>query len=269
MVYLGTDSQGHSGGLGEYAFSSSSRIAMRLRLLWLRRCPAMWLPPADPQGPDVLAGMFAGSVVREDEDGQWLELPGTEEVMNLLTEWTILFSARRSFRGRPRIGVSPFFGALFARMMPINSRQRVLRVARPAMCPLLPVLYWEWVFCRRGQRMLPSPRALPFGCSRRTLFRHGWGRRQTNLHRVAIETGICHITQGLRALMMRWFAEHVPDPCSTRWAVCPQFAGEGCGGGFANIARCVAFQRLRAGFGLGQRGVRARLVTKQNEHSVS
>jgi len=178
----------------------------------LRRCPAMLLPPSNPQGTHVVAGLFAGAVLREDGDAQWLELPKTKETVALLDNWTVMFSDLRPFRGEVRIGVSPFYAALFAHMMPPNARQRVLGVGRPAMCPLLPALYWEWAFCRRGQRMLPSKDALPFACSRRTCFRRGWSRRNSRLHRQAIEAGICHVDPRLRELMVRWFEEHRREP---------------------------------------------------------
>ena len=178
----------------------------------LRRCPAMLFPPSDPQGAEVVAGLFAGAVLREGQQGQWLELPATSEVMSLLEDWTVLCSRQRLFRGQPMVGVSPFFGALFAHMMPPRAMERVLNAKRPAMCPLLPALYWEWAFCRRGQRMLPSNDALPFACSRRTCFRRGWSRKDSRLHRQAIEAGICHVDPRLRELMVRWFEEHRPDP---------------------------------------------------------
>ena len=178
----------------------------------LRRCPAMLLPPSNPQGAHVVAGLLAGAVLREGKQGQWLELPATSEVMSLLEGWTILCSRQRLFRGEARIGVSPFYAALFAHMMPPNSRGRILGSDRPAMCPLLPALYWEWAFCRRGQRMLPSKDALPFACSRRTCFRRGWSRKDSRLHQQAIEAGICHIDPRLRELMAKWFGEHRREP---------------------------------------------------------
>ena len=175
----------------------------------LRRCPAMLLPASDPRGADVVAGLFAGAALRNQRDGRWLELPGTDAVKALLDEWTILSSDRGRFRGRARIGVSPFFGALFAHLMPVNSRERIIGLKRPATCPRLPVLYWEWAFSRKGNRMLPSKEALPFACSRRTFFRRGWSRK--GLHQQAIDAGICHVDPRLRELMARWLGEHSLD----------------------------------------------------------
>jgi hypothetical protein len=172
-------------------------------------CLATLLPPVDPKGASVLAGLFAGATLTEVDRQQWLEVPASDEAKALLANWTILFTD--SIAARPRrnmLHVSPFYAALFADLMPAHSKQRLLTLCRPAMCPLLALLHWDWLYApiKKGMRILPFPDALPFGCSRRTFYRHGWKRDE--LHWKAVHMGLLGVDQKLRGRMKDWFAQH-------------------------------------------------------------
>lgn len=180
----------------------------------LIECPAAThLPVEDAQGAGVIAGLFAGARLSEIGGDHWIELPDREQVKQLLDGWTILHYPSRRKQRRSYLKVSPFYAPLFAGLSPEHSRERILNIRKPAMCPLLPVLYWEWAFSlvKKGMRTLPFGDALPFGCSRRTFYRRGWRRK--GLHRKAVlEYGILSVDPRLRDLMERWFVEHEVQP---------------------------------------------------------
>ena len=170
---------------------------------------ASHLPVKDLQSDAVIAGLFAGARVSTSDGMQWLELPDDDAVKKLLENWTVLNYPSRQVRKRTYIKVSPFYAAFFAELMPAHSRQRMLSIRNPAMCPILPVMYWEWLFGpgMKGMRILPFADALPFGCSVRSFYRRGWQRK--NLHRKAVlEYKILAVDFRLRVLMRKWFESH-------------------------------------------------------------
>ena len=169
----------------------------------LRRCPSMYLPLEEPDCPSVLAGVFAGAVMREVDGESWLDLPGSDGIQELLGRWTI-HCVPQSHRGDPVLRVSPFYAALVAHLMPPHSRERILSVQIAGGCPFLAVVYWQMAMNRRFMRYMPFHDALPFGCSKATFFRRGWRRKE--LWRIASCTmGITGVAPRLRALMVRWF----------------------------------------------------------------
>jgi len=173
-------------------------------------CPAAThLPADDPHGAGVVAGLFAGARLTEIGAEVWLEMPDDDRIRQLLNEWTISHFPSRQLQRRNTIKVSPFYAPLFGDLMPERSRERILCIQNPAMCPLLPILYWELGFSplKKGMRVLPFADALPFGISRRTFFRHGW--RRTELHRKAVlEVGILSVDGRLKKRMHKWFEQH-------------------------------------------------------------
>lgn len=173
-------------------------------------CPAAThLPAEDPEGAGVIAGLFAGARISKIDGEQWCELPATEATRRLLEEWSVLHSPSRRICRREYLKVSPFYAQLVAELMPEHSRMRIRSIRNPAMCPLLPILYWEWLYApiSKGMRILPFPDALPFGISRRTFYRHGW--RRSELHRRAVlEVGILRVDPRLRKQMHGWFEQH-------------------------------------------------------------
>lgn len=177
--------------------------AGRNRIRRLRRCPATFLPSSDGSPADQLAGLFAGSSIRKIAGQSWLELPGTDQVKALLDDWAIPFCFSRSCFGRERIVISPFYAALVAHHMPHRSAERILRIKKPALCPLLPAVYWDLVFSQPYRRYPPFSGCLPFACSRSTYCRNGIRRKQ--LHRSAVvEQGIMRVDAKLRGLMSEW-----------------------------------------------------------------
>jgi hypothetical protein len=171
-------------------------------------CLATQLPTKDPVGASVVAGLFAGARLRSIAGECWLELPDNEAVRQLLEKWSIRFSSSQRIRRQDYLNVSPFYAALFADLMPAHSQQRILGIRKPAMCPLLPVLYWDWLYSplRPGMRILPFADALPFGCSRRTFYRRGWKRDE--LHWKAVHMGLLSVEQLLRVRLHHWIESH-------------------------------------------------------------
>ena len=177
-----------------------------------RRCPATSLPASDPHGVDVVAGLFSGAVhVRVDGD-DWLELPADPEVVELLDTWAIAHKPGRVYRGKDRILVSPFFGALVSRHMPPRSAERALGMRRPGDCPWLAVGYWDWAMSQKGLQRIPFPDALPYGCSWRTAVRRGWWRKEIH-RRAVLEMGITHLDRRLVELCKDWFARRSEARC--------------------------------------------------------
>jgi hypothetical protein len=172
-------------------------------------CLATLLPPVDPRGESVLAGLFAGARLIEIEGEQWFEFPASDQAKALLDSWTILYEPSNATRtNKNMLRVSPFYAALFADQMPRHSQQRDLGIRKPAMCPLLPLLYWDWLYSpiTKGMRILPYADALPFGCSRRTFYRKGWKREK--LHWQAVHMGILSVDQRLWGRLNRWLESH-------------------------------------------------------------
>ena len=172
-------------------------------------CLATLLPAVDPEGDSVLAGLFAGARLIEIDEEQWFEFPASDQVKSLLETWTILYEPSNATRtNKNLLRTSPFFAALFAGLMPNCSRERILRLRRPAMCPLLALLHWDWLYSplKPNERILPFADALPFGCSRRTFYRRGWKREK--LHRQAVHIGILSVDQRLRVRINHWFETH-------------------------------------------------------------
>lgn len=172
----------------------------------LSRCPALLLPPDEPMGPDVVAGMFAGAQLIQYKDETWFGVPDTEAVRDLLEHWSIVPHHKDKYMGKRRLGISPFYAALFAHLMPMHSADRVLNVKGPAICPLLPQVYWDILFSKEHARIMTFAEALPFGCSVRTYRRRGWQRR--DLHRQAVTSlGITGVSRSLKELIHRWYQE--------------------------------------------------------------
>ena len=171
----------------------------------LRRCYAAFLPAEDKTGRSVLAGLFAGAVLRNGGDGVWLELPDGEEVRAVLNEWGMPFLPFERPKGRRIVHISPLFALLVVHLMPPNSAIRIRAIKKAGGCPFLSVVLWEMAIGRKNRRYMPFPSALPFGCSKATFFRHRWRRR--DLHKIGwLELGI-RMPTGLRELLTEWFEQ--------------------------------------------------------------
>lgn len=165
------------------------------------------LPPKDPAGASVLAGLFAGAVATECDGETWLTLPHGQSAMDVFERWTIRWEPATTNRGEEAVRVSPFYAALFAHLMPPAAAARVLGVRQPALCPLLPALHWELAMAGRVyERHPPFAGALPWLCSKRTFHRRKWTRR--DLHRRAVlEVGLTGVDGRLKKLMVRWYEQ--------------------------------------------------------------
>ena len=166
-------------------------------------CLATLLPPVDPLGESVLTGLFAGARLIEIDGEQWFEFPASDQVKSLLDSWTILFEPSHGAGTKKNmLRASPFFAALFVGLMPNCSKQRILSLRRPATCPLLALLYWDWLYKKPGMRILPFADSLPFGCSPRTFYRRGWKRKE--LLGKAVTAGLFGVDQKLRIRLHDW-----------------------------------------------------------------
>ena len=169
----------------------------------LRRCYASYLPPEDHTGSSTLAGLLAGSVLRDAGGETWLELPDGDTVRAVLGDWGIPFVPRKRPTGRRIIHVSPLFGQLVMHLMPPRSFERMRSITKAGDCPYLSVVLWQMALTRKNGRYMPFPEALPFGVSKATFFRRGWRRR--DLNKVGwLDLGI-RIAPKFRQLLVDWY----------------------------------------------------------------
>lgn len=177
----------------------------------LSKCPALWLPPENPKGAEVVAGLIAGAEMRAlDGDGEWMLLPDDDGVRGLLDAWTIQHKPVHLPRRKALVAVSPFFASLFCHLMPKRSAERIRSCRNPGDGETLAMLYWAVCFADRGMQLPPFANAIPFAVSPRTFRRREIDR--SDLHRVAVcEAGLANLSPGLRELLRRWFAEACAD----------------------------------------------------------
>lgn len=152
-----------------------------------------WYPPETKDGPSIVAGIFGGSFYRRGS----LEIKYTSFTQELLDFWTIRYE-----RTGCLLLVSLFYAYLFASYMPKAFAESLLKTTYARDCPMLPAIYWELLFQGKGDRLLPSPSALPFGCSPTILINRGWDR--ASIYGLARENHILNVYSGLRDLMGRW-----------------------------------------------------------------
>ena len=168
----------------------------------LRRCYAAYLPPEQSTERSVLAGLFAGSVLRDADGETWMELADHNEVRNALNDWGIPFRSHAHTKGKMVIWVSPLFGQLVMHLMPKHSAARFISIKQAGGCPMLPAIMWKMAMNRRGRRRKPFKGALPFAISRATHFRRGL--HELDLHKIGwLDYGI-RITPKLRDLLEDW-----------------------------------------------------------------
>jgi hypothetical protein len=173
----------------------------------LRRCPASFLPAESEDGASVVAGVFAGSHIREVENENWIEVAGEDEVVRLLDGWGIIFRKGNMYRGRPTILVPPFYAPLFCNFLPPHTLARLSSIRKPALCPLLPAIYWDILLREANLPVIPFKDALPYSCSMRTFRRKGWKRG--DLHLMGVRLGISVVEQRLQGLMRAWYETQV------------------------------------------------------------
>ena len=187
-------------------FNKFERASGRNGIRRLRRCPASFLP-AESDGASVVAGVLAGSHIREVEDENWIEVAGEDEVVRLLDGWGILWRKGFMYRGRPTILVPPFYAPLFCNFLPPYTLERLSSIKRPALCPFLPAIYWDIVLREANLPVIPFTDALPYSCSMRTFRRRGWKRG--DLHLMGVRLGISVVEQRLQGLMRSWYDSQV------------------------------------------------------------
>jgi hypothetical protein len=162
------------------------------------------LPVANSLGPDVLAGLLAGAIQEEQDNGVWLEVPRTESVNRLLDWWGV----SRHLESNNWL-ISPFYGVLVGGWMPAASASAML-VNRAGGCPLLPLAIWEAAFGAirvRDLYLLPDRAwALPFACSNATRKRRGW--TPDFLHQAAVALNVAHVPLEQRRLLVDWRARN-------------------------------------------------------------
>lgn len=160
-----------------------------------------WYPPETKDGPSVMAGIFAGSTYR---DGR-VEIRSSDLVKELLDLWTIRYEEKGCL-----LVVSAYYAMLFASYMPKAFSAPLLKMAYAEDCPLLPAMYWERLFQRKGERLLPHPNILPYGVSKGTLESRKWTREW--LSKTSREVGVYNVYSGLRDEMGRWVGTFKDNP---------------------------------------------------------
>ena len=182
--------------------------ASRSGLRRLRRCYAAYLPPVDPLGAAVLAGLLTGAALHEANDETWLNVPDNEAVRAFLNGWGLPFRTAR-LHGRNRLLVSPLFGVLVAHLMPPHSARRMLAIKRAGDCPYLSAVLWEMALSRRYCPYMPFATALPYGCSKATFFRKGWHR--ADLHKAGWLSFGIRISDRFRAVLVTWYERQINE----------------------------------------------------------
>jgi hypothetical protein len=158
------------------------------------------MPPADPCGAGVVAGMLAGSMKVRKADGLWLAMKRSEEAEWVLDRWTIAHQVGKGFtKWNKVILTSPFYAAVFRSRMPEKARLWVEKSVGPVWCPLLPMAMWHMAFDEGGSGM-PFPGALPWGRGRMEASRMGIGLKGLKLA-VMNTCGVTGVYGGLREEM--------------------------------------------------------------------
>jgi hypothetical protein len=190
---------------------------------WLVRCHAWRLPVRDRYAPDLLAGLLAGARREDQDDGTWLVLPRTKDVMQILAWWRLSVVPGRTDR---EVMMSPFYGKLLEAHMP-TATGRSMAVKKAGGCPLLPLAVYNVVWgpgASKDNYLLP-PRAelLPYLQSHATRSRLGWDREF--LFRASVRLGVSHVPVEQRKLLESWRARNPADkktrPLATGTSVAP------------------------------------------------
>ena len=173
------------------------------------------MPPSDPCGAGVLAGMLAGSLKVRKADGLWLAMRKSDEAEWVLGRWTVAWATGKgNTKWNDRILVSPFYAAVMRRRMPDRARLWMDGTVKPALCPLLPMAMWQMCFRGEGESWgMPFPGALPWGRGRREAARLGLGLK--GLRRAVLERcGITGVGGLLRDEMLAGYELAKADPGS-------------------------------------------------------
>jgi len=181
----------------------------RRREVRISQFAAALVPPTDKFGPDVVAGLLAGSCTWIDRFGRsCLLVRKSDETESLLRHWSIVHTVlKEQDAGGGRNAVtSPFYGVLFSGRMPRHARQAMLDLKKPAGCPLLGVAMWQIALkgIARGCGM-PFDNALPFGRKGRLwAWRHGYSMK--TMRKLALDHWkLTCVYGGLRDEMLAWY----------------------------------------------------------------
>ena len=195
----------------EEAFTAEGLpVAMRLgepdgdgrRIL---QCPAVEMRVADSYAVDCLAGLLAGGLRKRFDDGWWIVLPRTGEVVRLLDCWGL--SIRSAAGG---IRVSVFYGRLLRDYLPPAVAESLSeeRLDRAGDCPVLPILYAGLLWDPKPPHYYwpSSAKVLPWCISSQTRIHRGWNREF--IYRASEILGVAHVPLQLRALLERWQSDN-------------------------------------------------------------
>lgn len=158
-----------------------------------------YYPPETGDGEAVIAGMLGGALIKNG----WLCIPDTQLGSGLLEAWSILYKPDNGW-----LRVSPFYGALFAAWLPDAMAQRITDPI-PALCPLLPAIYWDLCLREKYREVIPFANALPYGCSPKKFFKLGWHRR--DMYGMARSIGIYHVHPKLQNVIKQWWKQFKSD----------------------------------------------------------
>ena len=176
----------YAGGLGQ---------RLNLKHSYIHR-----LQPTDIFSRSVLAGLLYGAF-EVDEDGWWLEVPRSPDVMVLLDAWKL-----STTQSKDRLRVSAWYGLILNPWMPLAGACRLTSLHHFGDCPLLPIVYHLLCWPTRGEDHWCWPTRsnwpLPASCSDVTRRKHGWN--QEFVHRASTKMGLAHVPPRMREVLEFW-----------------------------------------------------------------
>jgi len=152
---------------------------------------------------EYLAGLFASSsIISINNEQCYLISPKNNEkltkITNILKKYQILYQINKN----GEILISPFYGALFYKYMPIHSASRVIGVKNAYLGAELALVYWDMVR-NIGEPTAPiKAQILPYSLS----YASYWNRDiiKKDIRRMGIEMGILGIHPEIRKLIKEW-----------------------------------------------------------------
>ena len=156
---------------------------------------------------EYFGGLFAGCKIEQIGDKEKLIISpksgiSFESIISYLKAQKIVYDIEKNL-----IYISPFYGALFNKYMPIHSANRVIGVRKPYMGTELALVYWNMVR-EIGQPVAP-PRAniLPFAKGYATHWNTGM-LKKTNIRKMGLDMRVYGISDDMREIMNEWIKSH-------------------------------------------------------------
>jgi len=174
----------------------------------ISNCVFLWLGVnGEYQWNEYFGGLFTGCrIVDINNEKCLLIAPKSKESFNNVTSMFNSYKIAHEVKNG-QIYISPFYGALFYKYMPIHSANKIINVKNAYMGSKLALVYWNMVR-EIGQPVAPTKaRILPFAKSYATHWNLGMIRK-TNIRKMGVDIGVLDISSGLRDLLKEWIIYH-------------------------------------------------------------